>query len=673
LQDQEDREIDTLSLVCDHLSDETNGSWLIVLDNADDRDVWLASADAEFAAGKSSKALVNFLPRGQHGQIIITTRDSQLGHNLLEGRHDPIHVARLGSLDSRTLLQSKLSKDIDHEDADELVKSLEYLPLAISQAAAYLKQIETTASEYLELFRAGLNDVPDLLEESIHDPSRDRESNCVFQTWKISFDHISKQHRSAARVLSLMATLDRQAISKELLFEAEINSLSLRSAIAKLKAFSLIEEEKKAPKYSMHRLVQLSTQRWLEQRGELSTWQEAAVSAIRRRIPDVINYEHWPIIQELNSHIQITLAYKVSTGLCLTQRAGILHGLGHYYLKQYQELLSLQYLREAAEIREQQLGLEHEDTLTTMSLLSVAYCKLGRLGEAQQLQQQVLEISKRTLGEKHRLTLKTMSRMAIRLSKQGYVGKCQVLEMEVLDSMRQEFGSDDPDTLTEMSNLAYTLNKARYWEAARELHQELLDSRSRILGEAHPDTLIAMVGLARTYKELGCYQDAEALEMRAVDNMIHTHGLDHPKTVQSMFALAKTYRLQARWRDAQELESKIKEVQHRTKDSKLNAPRQVIDQSDPQEKRLNQFLQVPYPRGRPRGRSLGDREGETQHTTDSIVNRPRSADSRDRTGQRTPRSRGKGRLSRPREGWTPYDYRARKTRQAQFNRSPRRW
>ena len=100
-----------------------------------------------------------------------------------------------GPEESRELLRAKLgmSYDLDIDDADQLTAALEHLPLTITQAAAYLNQIETTASEYLELLRKGESNIPELLAESVDDPLRGREtSNSVFQTWRTSFDQISK-------------------------------------------------------------------------------------------------------------------------------------------------------------------------------------------------------------------------------------------------------------------------------------------------------------------------------------------------------------------------------------------------------------------------------------------------------------------------------------------------
>jgi hypothetical protein len=149
--------------------------------------------------------------------VLITTRDSQLGKKLSNVKKKPIDVLPFGLKEADILLRSKLPEDdeISQEDANEITKALNYLPLAITQAAAYLDQNNVTIAKYLQLFRAGKADTSDLLKKGIHDPGRDYKiQNSVMQTWKISFNQISKQDPRAAEVLSLMAVLDRQAISE---------------------------------------------------------------------------------------------------------------------------------------------------------------------------------------------------------------------------------------------------------------------------------------------------------------------------------------------------------------------------------------------------------------------------------------------------------------------------
>jgi hypothetical protein len=150
----------------------------MVLDNADDADVWVTAPDGP---------LINYLPRGKHGSMLVTTRNSQLGKTITKARKKPIDVPIFGSNDSVALLRSKVSEDdeITIEDSKEITSILCHLPLAITQAAAYLDQNEISVAEYLALLKSSKADTVDLLVRESHDDSRDPDiQNSVFHTWK---------------------------------------------------------------------------------------------------------------------------------------------------------------------------------------------------------------------------------------------------------------------------------------------------------------------------------------------------------------------------------------------------------------------------------------------------------------------------------------------------------
>lgn len=431
LPDRENPDVDILKLVKDWLSNEVNGPWLMILDNADDRDLWLGLQSKTAQTKGTSIPLIQHLPRCIAGSLLITTRDRQLGHQLLEGKQKPLSISRLEPKEAQSLLSAKLSdQQLNPEDIEKLARELEYLPLTITQAAAYLEQTEISASEYLEIFQAGQSDIPNLLEESIYDPSRDHESsNSVFQTWRLSFEQLTRQSPKAADTLSLMAVLDRQAISSELVHGSVLDR---KAAIAKLKAFSLIQEESSSNKYSLHRLVQLSTQRWLADHDKLSHWQKAAIGAVARIYPEEVDFDQWALIQDLNSHVQVVLGHEFSEPTPLLDRARILHCLGHYTMEQGQASAALQMLSESHRLREKQLGNEDELTLGTLGLVVLALSKLHQPKQAREVCQQFHDSTNRVLGPRHRLTLKAKSRLAVCYNNDGQLEEGKELSLRAL-------------------------------------------------------------------------------------------------------------------------------------------------------------------------------------------------------------------------------------------------
>jgi hypothetical protein len=80
----------------------------------------------------------------------------------------------------------------------------------------------------------------------------------------------------------------------------------------------------------MHRLVQLSTQKWLQQRGTLVEWQEKAVDLIFNCCPSSGQYEHWTFWESINPHVQVVLGYEFRSKHHLLERASILNNAAEY-------------------------------------------------------------------------------------------------------------------------------------------------------------------------------------------------------------------------------------------------------------------------------------------------------------------------------------------------------
>jgi hypothetical protein len=80
----------------------------------------------------------------------------------------------MNASDSMQLLRSRIAED-DWSDVDamRLIEELAYLPLAITQAAAFISENSLTVSEYLELLDTGDADLKDLLSEHLEDPRRE--------------------------------------------------------------------------------------------------------------------------------------------------------------------------------------------------------------------------------------------------------------------------------------------------------------------------------------------------------------------------------------------------------------------------------------------------------------------------------------------------------------------
>jgi hypothetical protein len=146
----------------------------------------------------------------------------------------------------------------------------------------------------------------------------------------VSFDQIRKQKPRAAEILSLMAVLDRQGVPKTLLRKDGERGIEFTTALGTLQAFSLVTVEKGGASLEIHRLVQVSTQSWLELQSEIAKWQEEALKVLTAAFPSG-NYGTWMTCEALSPHAQAVTQYAFTSNVNLLQCAELLHNMSSYY------------------------------------------------------------------------------------------------------------------------------------------------------------------------------------------------------------------------------------------------------------------------------------------------------------------------------------------------------
>ena len=148
-----------------------------------------------------------------------------------------------------------------------------------------------TVFKYREILVKNDSERAALLQKDVRDPRRDRQaSNSIIMTWHVTFTHLRQTRDSAARLLALMSLFDREAIPDHLLkgryADAMDNPTDFEDDIVTLRAYSLIGRGVSEHLFDMHRLVQLSTQKWLEMHAQLQAWREQYIDILGGSFPD---------------------------------------------------------------------------------------------------------------------------------------------------------------------------------------------------------------------------------------------------------------------------------------------------------------------------------------------------------------------------------------------------
>lgn len=131
----------------------------------------------------------------------------------------------MDSLDASALMKAKLGYQTEQgvatqDDIMKLTETLEFMPLAIVQAAAYIRHPASRCfvAQYLEDFQSSDSQKLKLLDYDVGNIHRDMDAkNSILVTWSLSFEHIRQTQPSAADLLSLMSLFDRQGIPEAVL------------------------------------------------------------------------------------------------------------------------------------------------------------------------------------------------------------------------------------------------------------------------------------------------------------------------------------------------------------------------------------------------------------------------------------------------------------------------
>jgi tetratricopeptide (TPR) repeat protein len=542
--------------------------WLMILDNADDTAVFFpqALADMSPTANKTEPVgpMSRYLPR-TGGSMLITSRNGDLAKQLTGKADLVLEIDKLEHDDALKLLQNKVSADQSPEaDWVALIDGLDRLPLAITQAAAYIamRRPRMSVSKYLEYFRRDEAKQIALLSMEGGDLRRDPEvPNAVVKTWQISFDQIKRQNALAATILGRMCLFDRQGIPLFLVNQDD-DDFEFEEAVGILLGFSFIRSQNDGDSFDMHPLVQLSTKKWLLRHGEMDQRKEEALGLLSQAFPTG-EYQNWTVCEVLEPHVQHILRYSYVSPSCKLEYAKILHNNSWFALARGNYNIAEAMAQEAASKREGILGSEDTVTLASKGLLASTFWNQGRWKEAEELNVKVLEMRKRVLGEEHLDTLSSMASMASTFKNQGRWKEAEELNVQVIETRKRVLGEEHLDTLNSMANLASTFRNQGRWKEAEELNIQVLETRKRVLGEEHPDTLTSMARLASTFRNQGRWKEAEELNVQVVETRKRVLGKEHPDTLTSIANLASTFWNQGRWKEAEELDVQVLETSSR--------------------------------------------------------------------------------------------------------------
>ncbi len=454
---------DPCELVSKWLNEEDH-SWLMILDNADNAELFFPSAESDIPPAtvtQTQKPLIEYLPAILHSQksLLVTTRSRPVGQDLADGE-SCVEVPPLSSQEAKALLRLKLkgsTSSFDVSSTERLLDVLGCIPLAITQAAAFIHRNRWTVQGYLAALEKDKQNLTDHLSQELQDPRRLRGfPNSVFRTWKLSFDQILTQEPQTAKLLSLIAMLDPQRIPEKLLRRPAERDVDFRMAIGTLDGFALISQEIEGETYAIHPLVQASVHYWLEQRSEKADYAGQALQLLAEEFPNG-EHEHKETCESMLAHAQAVLWHKCISENDMRHRAALLYNVGWFNWRQGRYDSAYEAALESYNIYQERAGDVATTTLDSLSLLALVLQYEGNYEAAEEMNRRALEGYEKVLGVEHPFTLTSVGNLALVLRSQGKYEAAEEMNRRALEGYEKVLGVEHPFTLTSVGNLALVL------------------------------------------------------------------------------------------------------------------------------------------------------------------------------------------------------------------------
>ncbi|RYP93040.1 hypothetical protein DL770_000786 [Monosporascus sp. CRB-9-2] len=543
---------DVRHLVRDWLEQDKTRQWLMILDNADDATLF------------SRQNLGRFIPACAHVSVLVTTRnEAGLG---LPGEKSPIPVPKMEYSDVHQLFSGYAPSTTQGiKDLNTLLTQLEGLPLALAQAAAFIRDQRLTISEYLEHLKGSEKNLEDLLGGQ----SLARDSGTLYaatRTWFLSFEKAREKNRAAGEILSLMSCLDAQMVPPKLIFRYTKPPKGNKPGVdpvAVLESLSLVSQDAKGG-LDMTRPIRSLIKKWLAKKEKIHEFEAQAVVVVSQAYP-AGNAENRARCTEFLGHAAAVLKFQDKDLRKDAQlaKATLLCNAASFYGFQGQWKDAEEFYGKALTLREKGLGVAHPLTLKGKCGLAGLYRKQGKWALAYEHERAAMDARMSKAGPEMSLILANLANVASTLAAQGKWDEAERMEVEVVKGRQSSAGDEHPSTLASMSSLAATYRKRGKWGEAEKLEKYVMSTREKIWGERDPLTLASMSSLSATYRKQGRWEEAETLELRAMEKSREVLGDENLTTLTSMANLASIFGARGRWRDAISLEVKVSQMRAR--------------------------------------------------------------------------------------------------------------
>src|SRR5271166_4288059 len=434
---------------------------------------------------------------------------------------------------------------------DDLAKALDYLPLALEQAAAYmaapgagvgfagyLRLYEAAAAELLARKALGSTEYPD----------------AVITTWQATVAKLSPESCAVLRLCAWYADtpIPRALVmggAKEVLALAAgfgpvmplsgpaAAELRMRDALTGLARYSMIMDATDTT-FRVHGLVQTVERVRAEQEQEKTSSLDGALASIEAALPSPEwDQKGWRLWEQLAPHCRILLNC-VQDHVLEPKATRIMNDLAVWLNNRAEHGEAESLFRRALAITGKSFGPEHPDVATGLNNLALLLRATNRLAEAESLFRRALTITEKSFGPAHPDVAKGLNNLALLLSDTNRLAEAEPLFRRALTITEKSFGPEHPDVAIRLNNLAGLLSDTNRPAEAEPLFRRALAITEKSFGPEHPDVAIRLNNLAGLLSDTNRLTEAEPLFRRALAIVEKSFGPAHPNVAKGLNNLA---------------------------------------------------------------------------------------------------------------------------------------
>lgn len=469
---------------------ERNQNWLLILDNADDP-----------AVAKT------FIPPHHKGGVLVTSIADDFS---IFGVANPDELDVLTETEAMNFFRARFGRDFSKEESAELAnlaEELGHFPLALEQAAAYLRATKTPVTKYLaDLKSFGL----DILEKGR--VTATDYSKTIETTWQAAFEVIESNHPASADVLCVVAFLAPDNIQIEFfeiasrliskaISNAVISGANIYDLLEPLTQFSLIRIDINLQIFRIHRLAQYAL------RKRLSDFRQKEI------LKTLLNifYDIFPDVEtgksvfcfKLLVHMKTFLFSLLKLEVKNEKTIGLLIKVSRFFRENGDLRQSSEFIEIAIDLSLKLFGEVSQFMAMALYSRSEIHRIKFELKEAERDQVKALDIGKAVFGEGHRVYGAFINNLRLILHLQERLDEALDLYLLGLKISKNNFGELNSNTASSYNNLGGLYHSLNKLEDSEVNYKKGLCISIRCLGKEDPDVAVSHNNLAEIYKETG--------------------------------------------------------------------------------------------------------------------------------------------------------------------------